>query len=136
MLASPPEDCRPRYLYSSGAAIVRGLFWYPRLGWETSLFPLLTCGKNNVPNPTGGTRIDLAQPQWAPIFEPDELKQYPNDDDVDLIVGSIHDVKETGPDEGEKLVYCYSMPGEAGSGSGTLTYFNKNFNIFDIYSTQ
>ncbi|GBM99234.1 hypothetical protein AVEN_182339-1 [Araneus ventricosus] len=22
------------------------LFWYPRLGWETSLFPLLTCGKS------------------------------------------------------------------------------------------
>ncbi|GBM92485.1 hypothetical protein AVEN_210054-1 [Araneus ventricosus] len=29
----------------------RGLFWYPRLGWETSLFPLLTAGKSDVSQP-------------------------------------------------------------------------------------
>ncbi|GBO37128.1 hypothetical protein AVEN_186650-1 [Araneus ventricosus] len=29
----------------------RGLFWYPRLGLETSLFPLLTCGKRDVSQP-------------------------------------------------------------------------------------
>ncbi|GBL96463.1 hypothetical protein AVEN_229917-1 [Araneus ventricosus] len=32
----------------------RGLFWYPRLGWETSLFPLLTCGKSDVSQPNWG----------------------------------------------------------------------------------
>ncbi|GBM61236.1 hypothetical protein AVEN_145414-1 [Araneus ventricosus] len=38
----------------------RGLFWYPRLGWETSLFPLLTCGKSDVTQPNRGyqTRPD------------------------------------------------------------------------------
>ncbi|GBM63017.1 hypothetical protein AVEN_143448-1 [Araneus ventricosus] len=35
------------------------LFWYPRLGWETSLFPLLTCGTQL----TGGTRIDPIESQ-------------------------------------------------------------------------
>ncbi|GBM09935.1 hypothetical protein AVEN_86818-1 [Araneus ventricosus] len=37
----------------------RGLFWYLRLGWETSLFPHVNNGKKvTSPNPTGGTRID------------------------------------------------------------------------------
>ncbi|GBM25488.1 hypothetical protein AVEN_62246-1 [Araneus ventricosus] len=34
------------------------LFWYPRLGWETSLFPHVNNGKVTSPYPTGGTRID------------------------------------------------------------------------------
>ncbi|GBN57639.1 hypothetical protein AVEN_9241-1 [Araneus ventricosus] len=33
---------------------VRGLFWYPRLGWKTSHFPLLTCGKSDVSQPNRG----------------------------------------------------------------------------------
>ncbi|GBN52327.1 hypothetical protein AVEN_161645-1 [Araneus ventricosus] len=33
---------------------LRGLFWYPRLSWETSLFPLLTCGKSDVSQPNRG----------------------------------------------------------------------------------
>ncbi|GBM46455.1 hypothetical protein AVEN_78597-1 [Araneus ventricosus] len=33
---------------------LRGLFWYPRLGWETSLFPLLTCRKSDVSQPNRG----------------------------------------------------------------------------------
>ncbi|GBM85296.1 hypothetical protein AVEN_231116-1 [Araneus ventricosus] len=41
-----------------GNRAVKGLFWYPRLGWETLLFPLLTCGKVSLLNPTTGTRID------------------------------------------------------------------------------
>ncbi|GBO35205.1 hypothetical protein AVEN_25220-1 [Araneus ventricosus] len=31
-----------------------GLFWYPRLGWETSLFPHINNGKNNVSQPNRG----------------------------------------------------------------------------------
>ncbi|GBM41681.1 hypothetical protein AVEN_46949-1 [Araneus ventricosus] len=34
-----------------------GLFWYPRLGWETSLFPFLTCGKSDVSHPNRGYQI-------------------------------------------------------------------------------
>ncbi|GBN71784.1 hypothetical protein AVEN_142312-1 [Araneus ventricosus] len=32
----------------------RGLFWYPWLGWETQLFPLLTCGNRDVSQPNRG----------------------------------------------------------------------------------
>ncbi|GBN90237.1 hypothetical protein AVEN_24775-1 [Araneus ventricosus] len=39
----------PRY-----GRCIRGLFWYPRLGWEMSLFPLLTCGKSDVFQPNRG----------------------------------------------------------------------------------
>ncbi|GBL95576.1 hypothetical protein AVEN_24793-1 [Araneus ventricosus] len=31
-----------------------GLFWYPRLGWETSLFPHVNNGKSDVSQPNRG----------------------------------------------------------------------------------
>ncbi|GBL84677.1 hypothetical protein AVEN_191129-1 [Araneus ventricosus] len=56
----------------------RGLFWYPRLGWKTSLLPLLTCGKSDVSQPNRGyqnrpaseiQREKLEDPEIRPIIE-------------------------------------------------------------------
>ncbi|GBM72420.1 hypothetical protein AVEN_114475-1 [Araneus ventricosus] len=54
--------CRPRSLWAPGSnpdsiedpSCIRGLFWYPRLGWETSLFPHVNKGKSDVSQPNRG----------------------------------------------------------------------------------
>ncbi|GBL72969.1 hypothetical protein AVEN_54845-1 [Araneus ventricosus] len=58
-------------IYKLGDEIISpftGLFWYPRLGWETSLFPHVNNGKSDA-SPTRGTRIDLLErKKWSTIF--------------------------------------------------------------------
>ncbi|GBM14670.1 hypothetical protein AVEN_97182-1 [Araneus ventricosus] len=51
-LHQPPFSTANFWIFQE--TFFRGLFWYPRLGWETSFFPLLTAGKSEVSQPNRG----------------------------------------------------------------------------------
>ncbi|GBN15414.1 hypothetical protein AVEN_172423-1 [Araneus ventricosus] len=76
--------------------ILTGLCWYPRLGWETSLFPHVNSGKSDVSQPNRGY-------QNRPVRQTSWIKRPPNVVMRIFGVGGAAQVSSSSSDHGSKL---------------------------------